>query len=221
MKTAFSQPTSTVEEQQLLFLRYHAFGYGSLQLKASQYSEYVDKPERFIEQWGADTRNIASGLITGGFLDETGIASLRTLFRFAQTVGSERIIFCHSQPRQGLSDADLKSYAQILSELGKEARQHGVNLSLHHHYNQPVMYRQDFEVFFESVSEQSVGLTIDTAHLIKSGIHDIAGVIRDYQQVIDNIHIKDSADDTFRLLGQGSIDFVPVFSMLHQIGYQE
>lgn len=220
MKTAFSQPTYTAEEQQVLFSRYRSFGYGSLQLKANQYSGYVDQPMRFIEQWGENASSIAAGLITGGLLDETGIASLRALFRFAQTVGSERIIFCHSQPRQGLSNTDIKSYAQILSDLGKEAQQHGVNLSLHHHYNQPVMYRQDFAVFFEAVSDQSVKLTIDTAHLVKSGIHDIAGIIRDYQPFIDNIHIKDFADGAFKILGQGNIDFLPVFSMLHEIDYK-
>ncbi|MBO0782658.1 MAG: TIM barrel protein [Ktedonobacteraceae bacterium] len=219
MKIAFSQPTSTATEQQTLFTRYRSFGYSGLQLKAGQYSAYVDQPARFIEQWGTDTPHLASGLITAGLLDTTGIASLRALFRFAQAVGSERVIFCHSQPRQSLSQADIKNYARILSDLGKEAQQHGISLSLHHHYNQPVMHRQDFAVFFEAASDQSVKLTIDTAHLVKSGIHDIAGVIRDYRQFIDNIHIKDIADGAFKLLGQGTIDFLPVFSTLHDIAY--
>src|SRR5436305_2059241 len=45
------------------------------------------------------------------------------------------------QPRQGLSRADIKRFAHRLSDLGKEAHQHATSLSLHHHYNQPVMYR--------------------------------------------------------------------------------
>lgn len=219
MKIAFSQPTQNDQDQDLLFTRFRAYGYDGLQLKAGQYSAYVNQPARFIEAWGADTAAIASGLITAGTLDESGIASLRALFRYAQAVGSQRIIFCHAQPRQAVSAANIRRYASLLSELGKEAQQHGLNLSLHHHYNQPVMYRQDFEVFFEAVTDSSVWLTVDTAHLVKSGINDIAGIIQDYRQVIDTIHIKDFADGQFRLLGQGDIDFQPVFAMLREINY--
>ena len=219
MKIAFSQPTHNTDDQQLLFSRFHSFGYDGLQLKANQYSTYVYQPVGFIEAYGKDTSAIASGLIAGGLLDDAGIASLRALFRFAQQVGSERIIFCHAQSRQDLSYIDLQQYAAILSELGKEARQRGISLSLHHHYKQPVMHRQDFEVFFAAVKDQSVSLTIDTAHLVKSGIKDIAGIIREYRQFIDNIHIKDFADDAFKLLGRGEIDFRPVFSALHEINY--
>jgi inosose dehydratase len=220
MKLAFSQPTGNAEEQQTLFSQFRHLGYGSLQLKAGQYNAYIDQPERFVERWGTDARDIACGLIVGSRLDEAGIALLRTLFRFAEAVGSERIIFCHSQPRQGLSDIEIKRFAKILSDLGKEAQQHGTALSLHHHYNQPVMYRDDFEVFFNAVSDQSVRLTVDTAHLVKSGIDDISGVIQDYHHVIDNMHIKDYADGEFKMLGQGNINFAPVFSALREIGYQ-
>src|SRR6266568_7102054 len=120
MKLAFSQATPDMEEQQLLFTRYRTFGYTGLQLKFSQYQNYVQEPERFIEQWGSDTSNLASGLITGGLLDKEGIVSLRALFAFAHAVGSERVIFCHDQPRQGLLSSDIQSYAKKLSELGKE-----------------------------------------------------------------------------------------------------
>ncbi|MBV9227888.1 MAG: sugar phosphate isomerase/epimerase [Chloroflexi bacterium] len=219
MRIAFSKPTRDDAERQTLFSRFGSFGYEGLQLKHPQYSEYIDHPDRFVELWGTDAAGIASGLITAGRLDAAGIAELRRLFRFAQSVGSERIIFCHSQPRQGLTSTDIRGFAKILSELGKEAQQYGTSLSLHHHYNQPVMYRQDFETFFEAVDDQSVKLTVDTAHLVKSGINDIRGVIWDYRHVLDNVHIKDIADGEFKLLGQGTIDFTPVFSVLQEIGF--
>jgi sugar phosphate isomerase/epimerase len=207
MKIAFSKPTRDDVERQMLFSRFRSFGYDGLQLKHAQYSEYIDQPARFVGLWGTDAADIASGLITAGRLDTAGIAELRKLFRFAQAVGTERIIFCHSQPRQGLTSADIKGFAKILSELGREAQQYGTSLSLHHHYNQPVMYRQDFETFFEAVDDQSVKLTVDTAHLIKSGINDIGGVLRDI------------ADGEFKVLGQGTIDFTSVFAALQEIGF--
>jgi inosose dehydratase len=221
MKIAFSQPMLSTEEQELLFTRYRSFGYGGLQLKYNQYGAYLAQPERFLERWSADPSLAAPGLIAGGVLDEAGIASLRAHFRFARVIGSERVIFCHSQPRQDITHADLKHYAALLSHLGKEALDQGVSLSLHHHYDQPVMHRQDFEVFFNAVDAESVKLTIDTAHLVKSGIDDIAGIIRDYRAVLDNIHIKDIEHGAFKLLGQGTIDFTPVFAELRAINYAQ
>src|SRR5262245_55026053 len=119
MKLAFSKPTRNTDEQKNLFLRFRSFGFEGLQLKQSQYWGDIDHPERFVERWGQDTPAIASGLIMQGSLDEAGIALLRRVFTFAQAVGAERIVFCHGLPRQGLSRSDIKSFARLLSDLGK------------------------------------------------------------------------------------------------------
>jgi len=221
MKFAFSKPTDNEAEHQQLFTSFRAQGYEGLQLKYGQYSEYLHQPERFSERWGTEASAIASGLIAGGTLDEAGIETLRRLFHFADIIGSERVIFCHAQSRQGLSSSNIAGFARLLSDLGREAQElYGITLSLHHHYNQPVMYREDFAVFFDAADDRFIKLTIDTAHLVKSGVMDIAGIIRDYRHVIDNMHIKDITDGSFKVLGQGNIDFVPVFAALHEIGYE-
>ncbi|HSH78060.1 MAG TPA: TIM barrel protein [Herpetosiphonaceae bacterium] len=218
MRLAFSKPTSTADEQQLLFSNFRPVGYDGLQLKLGQYRDYIDQPQRFVEEWG-HIPGIASALIFGAGLDQGGIASLRKLFAFAGAVGTDLIVFCHALSRQGLSHDDIRGFARTLSELGKEAQQHGTKLSLHHHYDQPVMHRPDFDVFFDAVDDQSVGLTVDTAHLVKSGITDVAGVIRDFGHVIDNFHLKDFADGDWRVLGQGDIDFGPIFAAIRDINY--
>jgi inosose dehydratase len=219
VKFAFSKPTASHDEQHVLFSRYHSIGYDSLQLKSNQYGDYIEQPERFLDRWG-HLPNVAAGLITGGTLDDAGIALLRQVLRFARAVQCERVIFWHAVPRQGLSDTDIQYFAETLSELGKEALQLNTKLSLHHHYNQPVMYRHDFDVFFDNVAADSVGLTVDTAHLVKSGITDIAGLISDFRHVIDNFHLKDLADGEWRVMGQGVIDFAPVFTAIQDIAFQ-
>ncbi|HEU5419462.1 MAG TPA: sugar phosphate isomerase/epimerase, partial [Streptosporangiaceae bacterium] len=131
---------------------------------------------------------------------------------------AERIVFCHDHPRDGVTSADLTGFARTLSGLGREAADHGLALSLHHHFQQPVMHRPDFDVFFAAVEQ--VGLTVDTAHLAKSGITDIAGLIRDLSGVIDNIHVKDYDRGEFRILGRGTLDFTGILAALRDIGYQ-
>jgi inosose dehydratase len=220
MKPAFSRPTETYAEQQTLFSKFRSFGYEGLQLKSSQYQSAIANPDLLFDHWNGTTPAITSGLIAGNRLDQSGIDDLHKLIGFAQTVGSERIIFCIGRSRQGLCDNDIREFARILSELGKEAQQAGVSLSLHHHYDQPVMYRKDFDLFFEAVQDQSVKLTIDTAHMAKSGITDILGVFRDFREVLDNIHLKDFDNGEFKVLGQGNIDFTSIFSVLREIDYK-
>jgi inosose dehydratase len=219
MKLAFSRPTGTADERSTLFNQYKSIGYDGLQLKYSQYAPYLDQPDRFVEEWG-QFDGLASALITGGTLDEQNIDQLRKIITFSQKIGTELIVFCHSLPRNAVTVEDIRTFAVILSQLGKEAAQAGIKLSLHHHFNQPVMYREDFDVFFDKVEDQSVGLTIDTAHLIKSGITDIQGIILSFRSCIDNFHLKDFAHGDWKVLGKGNINFPPIFRAIRDIDYK-
>ena len=218
MRFAFSAPTGTESERDALFRSYRAAGYDGLQLKKAQFIEYIDRPRQFIDEWEAQ-EGIASGLIVGGDLDDTGLAALQRHLSFASAVGAERVIFCHSRARDSVSTDDIQQFARVLAEVGKTALDQGTRLSLHHHFNQPVMYREDFDVFFETVPDTPVRLTVDTAHLVKSGIDDIASVVRDFGGYIDNFHLKDFSDGEFRVLGHGDIDFDPVFTAIRSINF--
>ncbi len=218
---AFSRPTSSVDEEQALMSNYRPIGYDGLQLKWGQYSPYVDEPGRFIERWGPSP-GIGSALITGGtLLDDVSRQQLRRLYSFAGEIGTELIVYCHGISRAKVTHDDIKKFACLFEECGKEAQQAGLRLSLHHHHDNPLMYREDFDVFFGQLKADSpVGLTIDTAHLVKSGVHDIAEVIRSFAPFIDNFHMKDFADGNYKILGRGDIDFTPVFQAIRDISYE-
>ncbi len=216
IKLAFSKPTRGGTETDTLFGRFRELGYDGLQLKAGQYMPYLGEPGRFLDERAEP--GAASALIAGGRLDDAGVARLRDVFSFGKAVGAEIVVFCHGAPREGLTPEILRDHARRLSELGREARGLGLRLSLHNHFGQPVMTREDIEVFFDAAAD-TVGLTVDTAHLVKSGVHDQAGVIRDFRAVIDNFHLKDLVGGEFRVLGEGEVDFAPVFSAIRDIGY--
>jgi len=218
MKLAFSKPTTGQDEQRLLFNRYRAAGYDGLQLKGSQYGAYLDRPAEFRAEWDDDPAS-TSALIAGGTLDPAGLAGLRSTIAFANEVGSERIVFCHGISRAGVSDSDIAEFARTLSAVGREAADQGVALSLHHHYDNPVMHRHDFDVFFDAADPGTIGLTIDTAHLAKSGVDDISGLVLDFASVIDNFHLKDFANGEFRLLGEGTLDLDKLFATLQTINF--
>jgi inosose dehydratase len=214
---AFSKPSRGSEQQRLLFDRYPEFGFAGLQLKGNQYGDYLDEPvagaERFRQDWGSDPGHVSS-LITMNPLDEAGRERLGRLVAFAGAVGAQRVVLCHDVPRDGLEDSDLIRFAGELSDDAEKAAEHGVVLSLHHHTGEPVMHRRDFEVFFGAVRENTLRLTVDTGHLLRSGVTDVPTLLTDFAAVIDNIHLKDYADGEFRLLGQGSVDLVSVLEAI-------
>jgi hypothetical protein len=121
VKLAFSRPTKSDEELRELIQGFRGSGYQGLQLKAAQYMPYIDAPAKFNAQWGCYA-GVASALIAGGKLDDGG-GALRRLFKFASAVGSERIVYCHGVPRTEVDHDDIRRFAKILSELGKEAQQ--------------------------------------------------------------------------------------------------
>lgn len=215
---AFSTPTLGEAEQRQLFEGFAPAGFTGLQLKGGQYARYLDDPARFLGDWGGFA-GAAAGLIYGGALDEAGAASLRRVCGFATAIGSEMVVFCHDRARDSVSHEDLLGFARQLSVLGEESAARGVKLSLHHHFNQPVMHRDDFEVFFGAVTPGAVGLTLDTAHAVKSGILDIAGLARDFSAHLDNVHLKDFEAGSFKTLGRGAIDFAPLFTALRAANY--
>lgn len=218
MKLAFSKPTRTDEERELLFRSFRSVGYYGLQLKAGQYQDYVEATQQFVDEWG-QREGVASALITGGNLAEESNEALRRVLRFASAVGSDLVILCLGIAREGLSAADIVHIARQVSDLATEARDHGTKLSVHNHYGCPVMTRSDLEAFFGAVEPESVGLTLDTAHLAKSGEEDIAGITREFADFIDNFHLKDLAAGEWRVLGHGDIDFGPIFAAIRDIGY--
>lgn len=220
IKYAFSRPTANDTETAQLFEGYQAAGYDGLQLKWGQYEPYLNDPQAFLDQYGGKP-GVASALIAGGSLPAgDSKEQLRRLYRFAEKIGVERIVYCHGVRRDGLTDHEIAGFAPAFEEMGKEAHQHGIRLSLHHHHGQPIMHRRDFDTFYNEVKDASlVGLTLDTAHLVKSGVDDVAEVITSFAPFIDNFHMKDFANGEFEILGRGVIPFDPIFAAIRQIGY--
>jgi inosose dehydratase len=217
VKLAYSRPARDEAQRVELFNAYRENGYEGLQLKGD-YLPYLDEPQRFYETY-PQMRGGVSGLILGCKLDAEGSAKLQRVFRFAGAIAAPLVVFCHSAPRADVTRDDLLRFAREFSELGKVALACGTRLTIHNHAGQPLMYRDDLAVFFDAIAPGSVGLTLDTAHLAKAGVTDIAGVIRQFSGMIDNYHFKDVAGENFATLGAGTIDFAPVFRAIRETGY--
>jgi inosose dehydratase len=214
MRLAFSKPTRTDDQQRELLTTFRDCGYDGLQLKLGQYSAYLDDPPSIFGDYPA-LEGAISGLIVGVRADdETAVAQLRKVTRFANQVSADLIVVVPGGGRD-----DIPGIAAQFAELGKEAADTGARLTLHDHADGPLMLPEDHEVFYAQGADTPYGLTVDTAHLIKSGVPDIAGLIRRFAPSIDNYHVKDIADGEWAVLGDGEIDFAPVFEAILETGY--
>ena len=195
-------------------------GYQGLQLKGAQYTAYLAEPERALEELGSDP-GIYSAVITGDSIDDEGRERIRRTIDFAAGVGAERIVFCHGHPHDGVDAAQRREFAQTLTEIARESVDRGVAFSLHHHTDQPVMVLEDFREFFDGLEPGVLGLTVDTAHLARSGIADLPAFIDEFGPFVDNLHLKDytRATDEWRLFGEGDLDLTGVLDALDRAGY--
>lgn len=218
MRRAFSKPTPDEQTFEAMMTGFRAEGYEGLQLKMGQFVPYLQEPQRFLDRWGEDTGRV-SALIYFDTLDGSGAEKLAATVRFAEAVGSERVVFCHNHVREGVSETDLQEFARTISGFGADAAARGVAFSLHHHTDQPVMHPADVDVFFAAAAPGTVRLTVDTAHLARSGVADIPSFITEHAALIDNIHLKDYADGEWRLLGRGDLDLLGTLAALTEAGY--
>ncbi|MAG93729.1 MAG: isomerase [Planctomycetaceae bacterium] len=89
---------------------------------------------------------------------------------------------------------------------------------------EPGMVVESFEQFdrlSEAVDAPHFGLTIDIGHVQCVEDEPIADCLKRYSDRIHNLHIEDMARGVHQHLrfGAGEIDFPPVISALHEIGY--
>jgi len=214
MRVAFSKPLAPGEFE-ILLAEFGPLGYKGLQLKTGQFLPWLDVPGRFVSLT-AGHPGAAAVLV---YFDELDDGRLARVIDFAMEVGSEMVVFCHNRSRQGITGARRVALAEQLAVHGDRARKAGIRLSLHHHFDQPVMLPEDVREFWGAIDADVIGLTVDTAHLAKSGVSDIPAFIREFASVIDNIHLKDYADGEWRLVGEGDLDLDGILAALHEVGY--
>ena len=182
MKLAYSGNLQSAAEFPVMVSQFRSLGYEGLQLKGGQWTPGLKDFDAFMTGLG-QVPGAISGIITYGGLDDANVAHLREAIRFAAKAGAERVIFCLFGSRAGLLDGGYSHLAKLFGELGKEARDLNVWLSLHNHRDCPFMIEEDFRQILGRIGPGVVEMTVDTAHLGLGGVTDMAGVIREFREI--------------------------------------
>ncbi len=137
-----------------------------------------------------------------------------------------------------LSDAEWDTFAMRLNHIAKRLFDElGLKVAFHHHCGTHIETAREVEALMERTSPELVGLCLDTGHWHYAGADSI-DALKQYGKRIWYLHFTDCEPNirqfalderldlyeatqagVFSDLGQGSVDFPRIVTMLRRIGY--
>lgn len=128
---------------------------------------------------------------------------------------------------QGDINEMIKGTAPVLNELGKIAKDAGLQICLHPHVNTIVETPDEIDLIMELTDPDYVLMAPDTGH-IQLGGGNVVDIVRKYKNRLGYFHLKDttgvfkrpSFGPNLRELGKGEVDFPGVMEVLKEVNYQ-
>ena len=128
------------------------------------------------------------------------------------------------------ADADrlqlIKQQAPLLNEIGKRAKEQGLQIGLHPHLNTLVETPAEIDAAMETTDPRYVHFSPDTGHIHLAG-GDVPAIVRKYKARLNYFHFKDGVrpfvrpnfNPNLRELGQGEVNFPSVMKLLKEIRF--
>lgn len=227
-------------------------GYAGTEL--GPYGYLPIEPERVTEELAARSLSLVSSFVPIPLDDpERHAASSQEAMTVAQLLaqaGARLIVLAGEmkparmavagrvvEDRDGMSDEQWESAAQILTRVALSCRELGLATVFHHHVGTLVETPREIERLCASTDANLIGLCLDTGHYLYGG-GDPVEAVRNYGSRIRHLHLKDvrpmSLASTrregwdfleavrrgvFCELGEGAVNFPQVIEQLMAHGY--
>ncbi len=206
---------TTPEDVLDTFRKLHAIGYRHVQL------QWID---RAVPLEATRDALHASGLACIGTQDAYTdvLADLAYYIRMNKLWGSSALCVS-SFPREQMNREGIAAFIKQLEELEKRLAQEGIALTFHPlWHNYACAGGIDLQEAIASAAQGRIGLTLCVHHIVRAGLSPVAYLKR-FAGRVEVCHFKDSAlfpDGREHLVpvGQGRIDWPPVFSACHETG---
>ncbi|MBO0993221.1 myo-inosose-2 dehydratase [Bacillus sp. SD088] len=136
------------------------------------------------------------------------------------------------------TEEDWTKLVSGLHELGRLAKEKGMDIVFHHHMGTGVQTTEEINRLMEQTDSELISLLYDTGHLYLSG-EDPVEVLKHHLPRIKHVHLKDVRSDVakktheehlcfldavklgvFTVPGDGAFDFTPVFHVLANSDYK-
>ncbi|MDR2390787.1 MAG: myo-inosose-2 dehydratase, partial [Planctomycetota bacterium] len=142
------------------------------------------------------------------------------------------------EARHVMNEEEWRRLANGLNRLGVLAAGKGIRLAYHHHMGTVVQTPAETDRLMAETDPDRVGLLFDSGHFACSGA-DPLSMLEKHIRRVRHVHLKDIRPaviervraerlsflkgvrlGAFTVPGDGSIDFVPIFSLLAEAGYE-
>ncbi|NOT63710.1 MAG: TIM barrel protein [Acidobacteria bacterium] len=131
-----------------------------------------------------------------------------------------------SVPANADRTALIKQQAPLLNEIGKRAKEQGLEIGIHPHLNTLVETPAEIDLAMATTDARYVHLSADTGHIHLAG-GDVVAICRKYKSRLNYFHFKDGVrpfvrpdfKPNLRELGKGEIDFPGVMRLLKEIRF--
>ena len=145
--------------------------------------------------WLAEERDtlVEEGKRNAAFLREAGCDALYVAAGGSFTAAngrSRREASGKVTPEDGLSDAEMATFAETLNAIATATLAEGVRSCFHNHVGTPIETRAEFERLLALTDPAVVFLGPDTGHIAWAGDDPVA-FCRDYASRIKTVHLKD------------------------------
>jgi inosose dehydratase len=154
--------------------------------------------------------------------------------RLAHGLGAQAVVVQGGR-RTSEPFTDFAFLVQTFNEIGRRLADLGLVTAIHPHTGTLIETRAEIDAVLSAVDPRLVGFAPDTGQILKGG-SEVMAVLRDYQSLIGHVHLKDyiggplpsdehgkeidrTGYSNYQPLGQGAIDFRPVFALLEEIGF--
>jgi inosose dehydratase len=219
----------------------HDFGYRGMETFAYVVDEFAGREDQLKSM--LDERDLQlSGLYGGGPMhdasSETEVVDFNLkVAKFLERMGSHHLVLGPGRrPDGGPSSAEMRQMARVVTTIAEGARDMGVAVGVHPHWNTVVQNRNEITDFFDQVDTSLVKMVLDPAHIAKAG-DDPVEVAETYADIIVYAHMKnylpelDTPEATvpheglaptlafFSELDRGTVDIVAMIAALRKADF--
>ncbi len=132
-----------------------------------------------------------------------------------------------AKPKQQNRNIEIKRLVPTLNEIGRIAREEGLQAGLHPHLNTLIETRAEIDLAMDSTDPKLVFFSADTGHLHLAGC-DVLATLKRYASRLNYLHFKDGVrpfappdfSPNLRELGNGGVDFPAIMRLLSRRRFQ-
>ena len=134
-------------------------------------------------------------------------------------LGGKYVVIGGGRIRPNRQADDWRTLVRTLSDLGRTAADHDVQLTYHPHMGTLVCNAEEIRRLADETDPKLVKFCFDTAHLFLGG-SDPVKLFEQYMDRITHVHFKDVKDGLFVELGEGDVPISQIYRTLREQQYE-